>query len=906
MDSSQLDKHSHIVDAPHNADIEQVVVALDTSRHGLDQQEADARLHSFGYNQLPQPKPATLAEVFLRQFLSPLIYVLLIAAVVSALIGEYSDAGFIFAVLCINAIIGTYQEYSAEQSADSLRKLVTTKSRVMRDGEAHEIDAIELVPGDVIMLESGSRVPADIRLIDSNHLSVDESLLTGESMSVNKCAGDTLATFTSLADRCNMAYAATMIERGRGRGVVVATGLKTEIGAIAATVMGEKQTPPPLLQRMHEFTLRIALLVGIAAILMAMIAWYQGAPLAEIFILVVALAVSAIPEGLLVALTVALAIGMNRMAKRNVIIRRLVAVEALGSCTYIATDKTGTLTLNELTVDKIAIPGQTAWQVHGQGMIPEGNIVTSNGTPSATEQALLERLCLHASLCNEAFLGRTETGWTHHGDSVDVALLVMAHKCGIVQPEATNSAPLIADIPYEAERRFAATLNQHSDGTRSSVKGALEKILPMCTHMATVEGELELAPDRVETQADQLASEGYRVLAIADGLLDLPEGAVFSEEHLSGLCLLGLVAMIDPLRPEVKAAIGACHSAGIHVCVVTGDHPATALAIAQQLELADHADQVVSGPQLAQADGDLERLCQLTREARVFARVEPQQKQQIVRALQHQGHFVAVTGDGANDAPALQAAQVGIAMGKQGTDVAKETAELVITDDNFASIVAGVEEGRVAYANVRKVIFLLVSTGAAEIVLFSLALFAGLPLPLLAVQLLWLNLVTNGIQDIALAFEPAEGDELKQAPRPPNEPIFNRLMIERTLLSALAIGSLGFLTFQWLIEAGHSVEESRNLLLLLMVLFENVHVFNCRSELRSAFLHSPLRNRLLLFGTLAAQLIHICALFLPGLSDTLATQAVSFDEWLSLLGIALILLFVMELHKWLRRHYPLS
>ena len=897
---------------PHGLSHDAILAQLNTSIHGLSQAEAELRLQQYGCNSLPQKKPAGLTEVFLRQFLGPFIYVLLLAAIISIALNEWSDAGFIFAVLIINAAIGTYQEYNAEHSAAALQDLISSRARVMREGEANEIDSRELVPGDIVLLESGGRVPADLRLLDSSRLSIDESLLTGESQASSKDANAHVADQATLGDRDNMAFAATLVEQGRGRGVVMATGLATEIGAIAASVLGEKSTKPPLLLRMERFTYLISAFVAIAAILLGTIAFLQGTPLTHIFILAVALAVSAIPEGLPVALTITLAIGMNRMAKRNVIIRRLIAVESLGSCTYISSDKTGTLTINELSADKIIFPGMQPWHISAETNIDDGNILTDRGNPSLQEQALLDRLCISVSLCNEAFLGRNDSGgWVHHGDSVDVALLVMAHKAGIVRPELLGTYPAIAEIPFEAEHRFAANLNRDENradsSCRVSLKGALENVLPMCNRMLTINGEIAIEPIEIEHQVHRLAQQGYRVLAVADGTLRLQDDEVFSAEHLSSLCFLGLVAMIDPVRSEAKAAIAACHSAGIEVCMITGDHPATALAIAQQLQLADSSTQVVSGHQLKQAElKGPQAVAELSAQARIFARIEPQQKQQIVRALQQQGHFVAVTGDGANDAPAMKSAHVGIAMGKQGTDVAKETADMVITNDNFASIVGGIEEGRIAYANVRKVIFLLVSTGAAEIVLFTLALLFGLPLPLLAVQLLWLNLVTNGIQDVALAFEPGEGNELKQPPRPPQEPIFNRLMLERTILSAITIGILGFSAFYWILENGYSTEQARNALLLLMVLFENVHVFNCRSELRSAFQHSPMKNRLLLFGTLAAQLIHIAALYTPGLSTVLGTTPVSFKLWLQLLGLALILLLVMECHKFFRRRNPIQ
>ena len=436
------------------------------------------------------------------------------------------------------------------------------------------------------------------------------------------------------------------------------------------------------------------------------------------------------------------------------------------------------------------------------------------------------------------------------------------------------------------------------------MKGALERLLPMCSRMATADGDQPLDQKLIHDAANRLAEEGHRVLALADGVPAENPGDDFEPRHLHDLTFVGLVGMIDPLRPEAREAVAASQSAGIQVRMITGDHPATALAIAREAGLTGRTEECVTGRQIVEVEGaGPDALDKLTASARVFARVEPQHKLKIVQSLQRQGHFVAVTGDGVNDAPALTAAQVGVAMGKRGTDVARESADLIITDDNFASIVAGVEEGRVAYRNIRKVIFLLISTGAAEVILFLLALFSGLPLPLTAVQLLWLNLVTNGIQDVALAFEPGEGDEMKHPPRRPKEPIFNRLMVERALLAAFVIGGVGFAVYRWLLASGWAVADVRNALLLLMVLFENVHVGNCRSETRSAFSLNPFRNPLLLFGTLAAQLIHIAAMHTPGLSAVLGVHGVSLLHWTQLLLIALSLLVVMEAQKWVHKKW---
>jgi magnesium-transporting ATPase (P-type) len=701
-----------------------------------------------------------------------------------------------------------------------------------------------------------------------------------------------------------MAFAGTLVVRGRGQGVVVGTGFSTELGRIASEVLNKPAPKAPLLIRMEVFTNRIAIFVGTAALIMAVVSFMRGVPLAEIFLLSVALAVSAIPEGLPVALTVALAIGMRRMAKRGVIIRRLVAVESLGSCTFIATDKTGTLTVNQLTVNQIILPDGKRFTVSGEGMNPEGVIASNRGVPSVDEDHLLKRISQASVLANEGYLGRREDSWTFHGDAVDVAMLVMAHKAGVVKGEMDNQVPELASIPFESEHLYSASLNELNGQPHLFVKGAVEKLLPMCQLMALEAGDVVLESGQIESMAGDLAREGYRVIAVAAGTTVSGSRDRIAHDELNGLTLLGLVGITDPLRPQAKAAVATCRRAGIEVAMVTGDHPATAFSIARELDLADSLDQVVTGIELRQAANEA-AFDQLTRHAKVFARVEPQQKLQIVESLQRNGHFVAVSGDGANDAPALKVSHVGVAMGKSGTDVAKETADIIITDDRFDSIVAGVEEGRVAYANVRKVILLLISTGAAELVLFTLSLVFGQPLPLLAVHLLWLNLVTNGIQDVALAFEPEEGHELKHPPRSPDEPVFNRQMIEQVVIAAIVIGVMAFVIFQWLLAQGYSLDAARNGTLLLMVLFENVHVFNCRSETRSVFRNNPMRNPILLFGTLIAQMIHIAAMYIPWVSEVLHIQPVSFSNWLSLLLMALTILMTMEIYKQVRERFPI-
>lgn len=845
-----------------------------------------------------------MLRIFASQFKSPLIYVLVAAALVSLVIKEFSDAIFISAVLLLNAVIGTVQEYSAQRSADALRKMMTTQARVLRAGEAYAINSEDVVLGDIVLLESGERVPADMRILESHNLEIDESLLSGESIAVIKQADAKLVSATVLGDRINMAFAGSLVNRGRALCVVVATGLATELGGIAESVTAASVVKAPLQERMERFTQRVAIFVGCAALLMALILILRGMSWTDIFLSSVALAVSVIPEGLPVALTVALAIGMRRMARRDVIVRRLIAVEALGSCTYIASDKTGTLTANQLTVRRLALPCQAEWRVTGESDRPDGDIVSDSGELDALELELLEQACRCAVLANEGFIGHQNGAWTHNGDAVDVALFIMAHKAGFKRPELVDRFPEIDSIPFESERLYSASLNRVEGESRVFVKGAFEKLLDMCDSMLLARGPQPIDRAAIEDQAHGLAAMGYRVIALASGVTEIGSRQDFNYEHLVDLTMIGLIGLIDPLRPEARPAVAKCRAAGIRVAMVTGDHPVTACAIGRELELLQDDSQVITGSQLKTA-GSEAQMDQMTRDALVFARVEPTQKLAIVQSLQRNGHYVAVSGDGANDAPALRSAQVGVAMGKNGTDVARETADIIITDDNFESIVDGIEEGRIAYANVRKVIFLLVSTGAAELVLFVMAMITGLPLPLMAVQLLWLNLVTNGIQDIALAFEPGEGGELGRPPRPPQEAILNRIMLERVIISALVIGAVAFGLFKHLLDQGFSVEQARNSTLLLMVLFENVHVFNCRSETLSVLRHNPLRNKLLLGGTLVAQLVHIGAMYTPWLGEVLGASPVTLQQWFTLFMLALSVMVVMELHKWIRGCFTL-
>jgi P-type Ca2+ transporter type 2C len=870
--------------------------------------EAAQRLERYGPNRLEPPPPPSVWKLLLRQFQSPLIYVLVGAAVLALALGEVSDAGFIAAVLIVNAIIGFANEAKAEREVRSLSQLVRTRARVRRDGHSVEIDSEKVVPGDVLLIESGMKVSADARLEESRSLRIDESLLTGEAVPVAKEAGATFPDDAPLAERSNMIFAGTVVAAGRGLALVVATGASTEVGAIAAGLKTVDAQPPPLIVRMRRFAHVIGwAAIGLSAV-MVLLGVSVGLPLTEVLLSAVALAVAAVPEGLPIALTVALAVAVARMARRGVVIRHLPAVEALGSCAVIATDKTGTLTRNELTVERV-IAGDRRYEVSGVGYAPIGALEHQGQPVVLPEHPRLFRLLRAAALANEAALVRdaaARDGWDWSGDPTDVALLSVAVKAGADPSELARSHEQRGSIPFESERRYAASFNEAARGALVCVKGAPEDVLAMCTSEAGDDdsGDRPLDASRVRAAVDEAMSAGYRVLAVAEGeTAELPVGGAMPSMP-QDLTYLGLVAMTDPPRQGVPEAIARCDQAGIHVLMITGDHATTAAAIAERIGLAPPGAAVLTGTEIAaMEDADLTEAIEAYR---IVARATPADKLRVVRAWQERGAYVAVTGDGVNDAPALRQAHLGVAMGRSGTDVAREAAELVITDDNFASIVAGVEEGRVAYDNVRKVTYLLVSTGFGEIVVVISAMVLGLGIPFTAVQLLWLNLVTNGIQDVALAFEAGEPGALERPPRPARERIFNRMMVERTLLAGAVFGGVGLWVWHGLLAQGLSDAAARNLLVQLFVLFEIFHIGNARSETTSMFRLSPMRNPVLLAGTTAALGVHLIALYTPALQGLLGIQPISIAEWIFLAGYAALIIAVMELHKWARRRWPLG
>jgi len=845
----------------HATSSDEAMRIVGTSDAGLTTGEAAARLGRDGRNELAPPRQPSLVLLFLRQFNSPLIYLLIAAAVISLALDHRTDAGFIAVVLVVNALIATVQERKAETSLAALRRMIGQTANVRRNGSVAVVDARDLVVGDIVELESGMAVPADLRLSSSAHLLVNQSTFSGESAPVAKDDDGEVLPAAAPGDRTTMLHAGTMVAEGRGAGVVVATGAQTQLGGIDASLRSTSPTPPPLVTRLNRLARQISIATIALIVPFALVLLVQGRPVDQILLLAVALAVSAIPEGLSIAVTVALAAGTRRMAARQVIVRSLPAVEGLGACTLIASDKTGTLTQNTLSVERI--------------LLADG---TSLDRPAWSERAAAVEAIAHAgAICNEASL---DADGNPVGDTVDIALLRFAGDGG-ADLAALGALKRTASLPYEPATKYSTATVTEATGDRLYAKGAPEVILPMC----------RAADASAIAAADTMAAQGFRVIAVASG-------AAGDGPSPRNLDLIGWIGLIDPVRPEVPAAIARCGEAGIAIRMVTGDHPATALTIARQLGLSVADTEVVTGTQMTELADRPDALNALVLGGRVFARIEPTQKLEIVQHLSASGELVAVTGDGVNDAPALQAAHVGVAMGVAGTDVARGAADLVLADDNFASIVAGVEEGRITYANVRRIVIILLATGIAEIAMFVGAVATGLPMPLTAVQLLWLNLVTNGAQDVMLGFGRGEGDELRQPPRRPTEPILNRSAIALMIPPALVMTIFALLLVYGMRQDGRPLAEIQNAVLLLTVLFQNAYVLCMRSERRPLWREPLFSNPWLLLGVGIAIALQLLAMFWSPLGSILGTSPVSRETLLFCLGAAAATMMVTELTKW--------
>lgn len=866
----------------HTLPAAEVEHRLGSGPHGLPSEEAAARLARYGPNELEPIPPPPWYATLLHQFTSPLIYILLIATAVTLALQEWIDTAVIAAVLVLNAAIGFTQERRAERSVRALMGLVAPRARVLRDGHEREIDSRLLVPGDVVLLESGMRVPADLRLIHVVGLVIDQSLLTGESEGVDRTAAPLADPSTPLADRACMAYSGSIVLRGRARGIVVATGKSTELGAIAGSIRVQETPRTPLQERMERLAHVIGLVVAGGAIASFALGVLVGEPPSQMFMTAVALAVAVVPEGLPVAFTIALALGVRRMARRTAIIRKLPAVETLGSTTVIGTDKTGTLTENRMVVREL-------WTLAGETPIAA---LAPGDLAAPAPLGDLERLLLTTGvMTNEADAFLVDDRWETTGDPTEAALILAAISGGL-EPADLRATEVLLDLPFEPERAYSASCRQFAGRPTWFVKGAPERILDRSTHALGPSGVVPLDRDTVLAAASDLAARGRRVLAMAYLPLDAPPDP---DSHPTGLIFLGLQAMMDPPRAGVREAIAGCQQAGIRVIIITGDHAVTAAAIAAELGIAEPGAPVLSGPEVDTLDDPALR--ERLRSCAVVARATPEHKLRIVQALRADGEVVAVTGDGVNDAPALRAADIGIAMGRSGTDVAREAADMVLADDNFVTIYAAVEEGRVTFENIRKVVFFLVSTGAALLIAILASVILQWPVPMVAAQFLWLNLVTNGIQHVALVFEPGERDVLRSPPRPRSEGIISPLLWERTALAGIVmcIGTLAL--FRWELDRGASLEAARTAALTTMVLFQAFHLGNVRAERQSAFTRSPLLNPFLFISTVAALAIHIAALYLPPTQFVLRVEPLPLEAWVRMIAVAAAVIVAIEAHK---------
>jgi magnesium-transporting ATPase (P-type) len=883
-------------DAPpkwHRLAIDDALQRLDVDpKVGLSSEDVSQRLAKYGPNSLPQSKRRGPLLRFALQFHNPLIYVLLVAGIVTFGLKDYIDAGVIAGVVIINALIGFIQEGKAEKALDAVRAMLASHATVVRNGEHLEIEATELVPGDVVLLESGVKVPADLRLLQVKNLRVNEAALTGESVPVEK---DTEAVTDSAAigDRTCMAYSGTVVSYGQARGLVVATGSQSEIGRISTLVSEVQTLATPLTRRLEQFARQITLFIlGVGLVTFLYGFYLREMPLLDIFLAVVGLTVAAIPEGLPAIVSIVLAIGTRIMARNKAIIRRLPAVETLGSVTVICSDKTGTLTKNEMSVVQVMLGGHTL-QVSGTGYAPEGGFQLDDSAVEALQDEALQALAQCALLCNNAQLKhKGDSGWHLSGDPTEGALLTLARKAGLDPLEAAKATPRTDEIPFESEHRFMVTLHHdHAGHGFVLLKGAPERVLDLCQQDASGQ-PLDVAA--WEARMDAAARDGQRVLALARCDTPASTTALSMDDITQRFTLLGLVGLIDPPREEAIAAVAECQCAGIRVKMITGDHAVTAAAIGRQLGL--NAGQAVTGDEIAKLD-DL-ALQRVAMETDVFARASPEHKLRLVDALQAQGELVAMTGDGVNDAPALKTSDIGVAMGKKGTDAAREAADLVLTDDNFATIAQAVREGRVVFDNIKKSLLFMLPTNGGEAGVILLAVFGGLALPVTAGQILWINMVTAVTLALALAFEPAEPGVMARAPRRPSEPLITRVLGFRVAYVSLLMVAFTFGVFEWELARGSSLELARTAAVNMLVVGELVYLFNVRHFTSSAFARGILTdNPVALWMSLLLIGLQLLFTYAPPFQHLFQTVALDAVSWAVILGLGGLKFLAVEAEK---------
>jgi cation-transporting P-type ATPase F len=901
-----FERHLHEIPAD-----EAVTLLESDSGKGLDLLEIQARQERYGPNSLPRQVGHGPLVTFLLQFHQPLIYILLVAAGITAALHEWVDAGVIFGVVLVNAIIGFLQESKAAKALEALAKMTVTEARVLRSGEVHNIPSVELAPGDIVLLQSGDKVPADLRLFRSRDLQIDESTLTGESVPVQK-SPDPLPAETPLAERRNLAFSSTLVTYGQGRGIVFATGGMTEVGRISDLVSTADVLQTPLTRKIAGFSRILLIVILVLAVITFAVGVARGESTFEMFMAAVALAVGAIPEGLPAAVTITLAIGVKRMARRRAIVRKLPVVETLGSTTTICSDKTGTLTVNQMTVRELWAPGQHV-EVTGSGYDPHGEI-KANGEPRKTLDHTAIQECLQAGLlCNDSTLRQKNGRWDVSGDPTEGALIVSAQKAGLDAKQIHEQLPRVDSVPFESQHQYMATL--HDCGTGQPrliyVKGAVEVVLSKCEAALDHAGQrVALDAEAVVQQLEEMAARGLRVLAFAKGQCRegaSPDYSQITHADVTGLTFLGLQSMIDPPRPEAIQAIRACQTAGIRVKMITGDHPVTARAIAEKLGLDGPATTAGQSP-LVMTSQDLaeksdHELIDIADRVPVFARATPEQKLRLVRALQTNDQVVAMTGDGVNDAPALKQADIGVAMGVGGTEVAKEAADMVLTDDNFATIEAAVEEGRSVFDNLTKFIVWTLPTNMGEGLVILAAVFIGATLPLLPVQILWINMTTAVLLGLMLAFEPKERDIMRRPPRDPKVPILNGTLVVRMCIVALILLVGAFGSFEWALGHGYSDAAARTVAVNVFVMVELFYLFNCRSLTKSMFALGVFSNRWIGIGVSIMVALQLAFTYVPFMNHMFHTAPIGWSAWWRILLTAAAAYAIIGTEKWLRRKW---
>lgn len=867
----------------YSLSIEEIFRKLQASPDGLNNKEALKRIEKYGTNELPKKEKDSILKIFLNELMDPIVLLLIVAIIASLVVGETVDALAIFFIVLIDLVLGTYQENKANNTIEALSKLVPEKVKVQREGKEILVDSKDITVGDYLFLESGDKISADLRIVESHNFTVDESILTGESLAVEKNCKPLKKENLAITSQSNMLFAGTSVVTGRARAIVTSVGLNTEIGKIATTINDTKEEKSPLTIRVEKFSKQISILIAILSVILAILLIMKHLPLQEILVSVIALAVSAMPEGLPLALTMALTIASNKMAKHKVVAKKLNSVESLGSCTVIASDKTGTLTVNEQTAKKILLPNGMEYLIGGSGYNIEGE-VTGEKLEYAKEIATL------GVINNEAKFSQNEM----IGDSIDIAFLVLGEKMKV----KTDDIEILETIPYESANKYSAVFYKQNGETYCTIKGSLEVVTSLCK---TINFKKNFEVSYLEEQNEMLSSDGYRVIALANG--KVKEKEEYTEKDIEDLKFMGLVGFIDPIRKEAVNAIKKCRTAGIKVLMITGDHPLTAFKIAKDLQLTNKKEEVTTGTEVEEYLKKSEKeFDEFIKSKKIFTRVTPIEKLKIVESLKRQGEFVAVTGDGVNDAPALRSANIGIAMGS-GTDIARETAKMIVMDDNFKSIVNGVLEGRVAYSNIRKITYFLISCGLAEVLFFTLSIICNMPMPLVAIQLLWLNVVTDGIQDIALSFEKAEKDIMKESPRDPKESLFDRTLFEEIIVAGTSIGVIVFALWFYLLNVVKmDTATARGYVMALMIIIQNVHAFNCRSEKKSAFDVPITSNLIFLVGVLGSMILGVAVLEVDILSMFLKTTHIPAIHLGELFLLGLVILVIMECYKKIKYH----